>query len=145
MIHYLEQQNIFNLDVQCLVNPVNCVGVMGAGLALQFKQKYPDMYDHYKETCDAGRLEIGLLHIYFSGDTIIINFPTKHHWKEKSKIESIDNGMKCLFEVIKIYNITSIAIPKLGCGLGGLTWYNVKAVILKHLTPIEQDVEIYLV
>ncbi len=125
----LVKQNIFKQDVEAIVNTVNCVGVMGRGIALQFKKNYPENYKFYLKACKDKEVRIGKM-LVFKTNTLhnpkyIINFPTKDHWKSKSKIQDIESGLKALIEIIKHNNIKSIAIPPLGCGLGGLDWREV--------------------
>lgn len=120
-------------DVDAIVNTVNCVGVMGKGIALQFKKKWPDNFVEYAKSCKLGHLRPGKVHIYKLEQStypfFIINFPTKEHWREKSKIEYIRNGLNDLIQKMKDLNISSIAIPPLGCGNGGLSWDLVKPLI----------------
>ena len=134
MIQYVTG-DIFNSNVQALVNPVNTVGVMGKGLALQFKKKYPDNFKEYAKACKNGELTIGKMFVYtenqLNNKKIIINFPTKISWREKNKLEYIIEGLKNLYVTVKRLNIYSIAIPPLGCGLGGLLWEDVKKEIEK--------------
>lgn len=112
--------DILESDSQALVNAVNCVGIMGAGLAKQFKTKYPNMYKHYKDSCNKGYLSIGKLCCFKEKNKIIINFPTKIHWKNSSQLSFIDKGLDALILAIYKYDIKSISIPMLGCGLGQL-------------------------
>jgi O-acetyl-ADP-ribose deacetylase (regulator of RNase III) len=146
--------NIFKTGADVLVNPVNCMGTMGAGLARQFKNKYPEIYYPYKEACKKGDLKIGSLNsLYVHRYNIwVINFPTKNDWKENSKIEYIETGLKNLVEFISNFSnhkemgFESVAIPALGCGLGGLNWSDVKKVIEEELSPEKVgDVEIIVV
>lgn len=113
------KNNIFNIDVEALVNPVNCVGVMGKGLALEFKNRYSDNFEYYKEAYKNNRLRVGKCLVfetaYFSNPKYIINFPTKHNWKDNSRYEYIRDGLVDLEKIIKSYEIKSIAIPALGC------------------------------
>lgn len=141
--------DIFDQDVDALVNPVNCVGVMGAGLAKQFKIRYPNMFNWYKKECENDQFNIGEILYYFSSEDKkwIINFPTKKHWKDQSTLEYIEEGLKGLcvdlvFE--KNIEIDSIAIPALGCGLGGLNWNDVKKLIYEYLSNVNFDVIIVL-
>lgn len=132
--------NILKSDVEAIVNTVNCVGIMGKGIALQFKYAYPENYKSYKKACDNKQVKLGKMHIFDTGKFInpryIINFPTKNHWKGKSKIEEIRRGLFDLKNIIVKYNIRSIAIPPLGCGNGGLDWNNVKNIILESLNNL---------
>ncbi len=127
------QGDIFANAAQALVNPVNCVGVMGAGLAKQFKEKFPDNFDYYRGACGSGLVFPGKMTVFHYGTleytNFIVNFPTKLHWRDASRMEYIESGLADLARIIEFYNITSIAIPALGCGLGGLKWPQVKATI----------------
>lgn len=125
--------NILSADVEALVNTVNCVGVMGRGIALQFRKAFPANYDAYKAVCDRKKLHPGMMLTHelhqLHNPQVIINFPTKRHWKGKSRIEDIALGLKALVEEIRRRNIRSIAVPPLGCGLGGLNWAEVRPMI----------------
>src|SRR5262245_19776283 len=118
--------NLLDADVEALVNTVNHVGVMGKGVALQFKKAFPENYEAYRKACHAGQLQLGRMFIYDLGvlqrPRYIVNFPTKRHWKGKSRIEDIESGLAALVEDVKRLNIESIALPPLGCGNGGLDW-----------------------
>lgn len=130
MIKYVKG-NILESDAEALVNPVNCVGVMGAGLAKQFKAKYPEMFDKYKELCKQGKFHGGHIHIYqIKGKRrFIINFATKVHWKDKAKLDYIKFGLGTLVYFLKYTPlIKSIAIPALGCGDGD-DFYNCPFVL----------------
>lgn len=133
----IEPKNGNILDSQCevLVNTVNCVSTMGKGLALQFKQKFPDNYKAYKRYCDDGQLLPGHLFNYYRGyqttPSYICNFATKDHWKNPSKLVWIQTGLKDLYKFLCDNNIHSIAIPKLGCNLGQLHWAEVKPMIVE--------------
>ncbi len=125
--------NILQEQTDAIINTVNCVGIMGRGIALQFKQTYPDNFKAYKRACDKGEVQPGKMFVYAIGSLFnpkyIINFPTKRHWKGKSNIQDIKSGLVDLKQIIKLYEIKSIAIPPLGCGLGGLNWAEVKPLI----------------
>jgi O-acetyl-ADP-ribose deacetylase (regulator of RNase III) len=128
--HHIIYSNgdLFKVEVEALVNPVNCVGVMGKGLALAFKEKYPYNFQAYKEACDNGEVQPGKMLIVPTTDAAlpnlkyIVNFPTKRHFRDKSKIEDIEIGLVTLVAEVKQHQIKSIAIPALGSGLGGLKW-----------------------
>jgi O-acetyl-ADP-ribose deacetylase (regulator of RNase III) len=139
--------NLMNAPVQALVNTVNTVGVMGKGIALQFKESYPENFRLYAAACKRKELKPGKLLVVkeqsLSGEKIIINFPTKTEWFQKSKYEYIEEGLKDLVNVIRQYKIESIAIPPLGCGNGGLKWEKVKSLIEQYLGAIN-DVEIVI-
>ena len=139
--------NIFDEDVEAIINTVNCVGVMGRGLALQYKKTFPNNFKAYSLACKNGEVTAGKMFIYINQQLInpkyIINFPTKRHWKGKSKIEDISTGLDDLIKVINQYNIKSIAIPPLGSGLGGLNWHNVKKLINQKLFNIKCKIVIF--
>lgn len=132
--------NIFASDAQALVNPVNCVGVMGSGLALAFKQRYRENFSAYVEAC--GRREVVLGRMFITrcpslfSDRYIINFPTKDHWRMPSRLCNIEAGLQDLRCVILRLSLRSIAIPALGCGRGGLAWEDVRPLIIGHLYPV---------
>jgi len=119
--------------VEALVNTVNTVGVMGKGIALQFKQQYPTNFKLYKRACEKGEVEVGKMFVTALNQMIppyyIINFPTKQHWRAKSRIEYITEGLDDFIKVLKKTDIKSVAIPPLGCGNGGLNWEEVKSII----------------
>ena len=126
MLTYLKG-NLLDTEAQALVNPVNCVGVMGAGLAKQFRLRYPKNFIEYQNYCQNGSLKPGGLFIYKEDGKVIINFATKNHWKNNSEYEYIENGLLNLAKELK-ENPISVAIPKLGCGLGGLDWQCVQTL-----------------
>jgi O-acetyl-ADP-ribose deacetylase (regulator of RNase III) len=134
--------NIFNSKMQTITNPINCDGIMGAGLALTFRKKYPSMYRNYKLRC----VVVGKPYIYEVSDSKqILNFPTKKHWRNKSRIEYIEDGLSYLVTNLEEMGITSLAIPMLGCGLGGLNWEeDVFPLVTKYLSPLKIEVEIYI-
>lgn len=140
----LTHGNILKDNSQSLVNPVNCVGIMGAGLALQFKKQYPNNFKEYKLACNLNKVQLGKMFITrFDDNRYIINFPTKYHWKENSKIEYINNGLCDLLFQSNYLNIKSIAIPKIGCGLGGLDWNIVKRNIIDIFHDKDFIINIY--
>ena len=132
-------------DVEALVNSVNCVGIMGRGIALQYKNHFPDNFLAYQIACKHGKVQPGQMFVFetstLTNPKFIINFPTKRHWRGKSRIEDIDSGLKALVNEIRSRGIRSIAIPPLGSGLGGLDWANVRMRIEAALRDIE-DVKI---
>lgn len=139
--------NILESSSQCLVNPINTVGVMGRGLALDFKRAYPSMFDSYKRRCDQGVFKVGRIMFYRgTGDGhIICLFPTKEHWRTPSKLEYIEDGLKAFVKYYAEWNITSAAFPKLGCGLGGLDWeHHVRPLMERYLNDLDIPVEIYI-
>lgn len=143
MITYLEG-DIFHSPAQVLVNTVNTVGVMGKGIALEFKNKYPEMFTKYKELCKNNSLSVGKLMLWYDSDYWLLQFPTKENWRNPSKIEYIEKGLATFVKRYSDYNISSIAFPKLGCGNGGLNWTEVKDVMEKYLSDLPISVYIYL-
>lgn len=137
--------DILTADVEALVNPVNTVGVMGAGLALQFKRKWPPMFWEYKAACRRGGLRIGsvIAHPTGANPQYIVSFPTKQHWRDPSRLEWIDQGLIGLRETVEALGMRSIAIPPLGCGLGGLDWTDVRGLIEDRLGGLD-DVDVVL-
>src|SRR4029077_1642655 len=125
--------NLLEADVEALVNTVNTEGVMGKGVALQFKKKFPKMFEAYQQACKDGLVQPGRMHVYERSEMInpryLINFPTKRHWRSPSRIEDIESGLMALADEIKKRNIKTIALPPLGCGNGGLNWGEVLPTI----------------
>ncbi len=128
-------------DAQAIVNTVNCVGVMGRGIALQFKNAFPENYKAYVAACKRKEVQPGTMFVFetgqLTGPRYIINFPTKRHWRGKSRMEDIESGLKALVQEIKELSISSIAIPPLGSGLGGLDWPQVRSRIERELRVLE--------
>ncbi len=124
----LRRGDLFEADAEALVNTVNCVGVMGRGIALQFRKAFPENYKEYKAICARDELHPGVMFIHerLNAPRYIINFPTKRHWRGKSRMEDIEAGLKTLVEEVRTRGIRSIAIPPLGSGLGGLDWADVR-------------------
>lgn len=139
----LTNSSVFNTDAKAIVNTINCVGVMGKGLALEFALRYPELEKTYKLACSEHKVKIGKMFLYKVGDLTIINFPTKFHFRFPSKIEYIEEGLLDLKRVIKEENIKKIAIPPLGCGLGRLDFAIVKDLIEKNFQDLD-DVIIFL-
>ncbi|NJO81854.1 MAG: macro domain-containing protein [Blastochloris sp.] len=139
MIEY-KSGDILSEDVAALVNTVNCVGVMGRGIALQFKKAFPENFKAYASACRHEEVQPGQMFVFETGQLTnpryIINFPTKRHWRGKSRIEDIEAGLKALVDTVHQYNIRSIAIPPLGSGLGGLDWSEVRSHIEAILQPL---------
>ena len=132
MISY-KTGNILTEDAEALVNSVNCMGVMGRGIALQFKKAFPENYERYVAACKRGEVQPGRMFVFETGQLtnprLIINFPTKRHWRGKSRMLDIEAGLVALAEVVRSRNLQSIAIPPLGSGLGGLKWSEVRPLI----------------
>ncbi len=136
--------NIFFSPCKALVNPVNCVGVMGKGLALDFKSRYPDMFLEYQEKCSNGELRPGILHFWESDNgEIVVNFPTKKHWRGNSRMRYVETGLDYFLANYEAQGIESIAFPALGCGNGGLSWNAVEKLMIKKLSNLPIEIEIY--
>lgn len=143
MIEYVEG-DIFSSPAQVLVNTVNTVGVMGKGLALSFKKRYPKMFDSYRKACEKHQFNIGKLMLYYAPDHWILLFPTKVNWRNPSKIEYLEEGLKKFVNTYSDKGITSIAFPKLGCGNGELSWNDVKPVMERYLKSLPITIYIYV-
>lgn len=132
-------------DVDALVNAVNTEGVMGKGLALQFKNAFPDVFASYQRACAAGEVVPGRMHIVtrLASPRFVINFPTKTLWRQPSRLEYVHDGLRDLVDQVRALGIQSIAIPPLGCGLGGLRWSVVKPLIVETLAQVP-DVRVVL-
>jgi O-acetyl-ADP-ribose deacetylase (regulator of RNase III) len=143
MIQYIKG-NLFTSNAKVIVNTVNTVGVMGKGIAADFKKYYPEMFSQYKKLCDEGKFNIGELFLYKTSNKWVLNFPTKKHWRGKSTLEYIEEGLKRLVQDATRLQITDIAMPKLGCGNGGLEWdTQVKPLVEKYLKKAPINVSIY--
>ena len=136
--------NLFESPAKVLVNTVNTVGVMGKGIALTFKQVYPEMFERYQILCERNALDIGTLWLYKTEHKWVLNFPTKRHWRSPSKLEYIDVGLAKFAETYAEHGITSVAFPELGCGNGELEWSKVRPLMLKHLRKLPINIYIYL-
>lgn len=139
--------DLLTCDADALVNTVNTVGVMGKGVALQFKRAFPDMYRDYQRACTMGEVVPGKMHVYYTkgpgSPSLIINFPTKRHWKEKSRLSDIRDGLTDLVRIVHDTHISSIALPPLGCGLGGLNWSDVYPLIKSAFSSVP-DVMVFI-
>ncbi|RLA39196.1 MAG: Appr-1-p processing protein [Gammaproteobacteria bacterium] len=139
MIEY-KHGDILQDDAEAIINTVNCVGVMGRGIALQFKKAWPENFKTYAAACKNAEVQPGKMFVFdaqqLTNPRYIINFPTKRHWRGASRIEDITVGLKSLVETIQQYQITSIAVPPLGSGLGGLDWSEVKPLIEAAMQPL---------
>ena len=142
----LSTGNLLEDQAEAYVNTVNTVGVMGKGIALQFKQAFPDVFKQYAKDCKQGLVEVGSMHVFLvdglTNPKYVINFPTKRHWRDPSKMAYIESGLKDLVRVIKELGIQSIAIPPLGCGNGGLNWSEVLPKIEQAF--INEQVKVHL-
>lgn len=139
--------NLLTADAEALVNSVNCEGFMGKGLALQFKKAYPANFAVYERACKRGEVQAGRMLVVETGAMVnprfIINFPTKRKWRANSKIEDIESGLQALVTEVRARNIKSIAVPPLGCGLGGLDWDDVRPMIVDSFSELP-DVRVLL-
>lgn len=136
----ITEGNLLTADAEVLVNTVNCEGFMGKGIALQFKKAFPENYNAYVRACRVGELQPGRMFIYSTGSLAnpkyIINFPTKRKWRERSRLEDIQSGLKALINEVRNLQVSSIAVPPLGCGLGGLSWEIVRPLIEHAFTGL---------
>jgi O-acetyl-ADP-ribose deacetylase (regulator of RNase III)/uncharacterized protein YwgA len=141
--------NIFVGDIlkskaQTLINTVNCVGIMGKGIALEFKTRFPEMFKNYVERCERKEVKLGVPYLFKrSTPPNIINFPTKDHWKSVSRIDDIERGLRYLLDHYKNWGVTSLAIPPLGCGNGQLEWRAVGPLIYRYASQMDIPVELY--
>ena len=140
--------DILTESTEALVNTVNCVGDMGRGIALQFKRAFPDNFKAYAARCERNQVRPGQVYVFETGTVVlpryIVNFPTKRHWRGKSRIEDIEAGLESLVQEIRSRRIRSIAIPSLGSGLGGLPWHGVRTRMEAVLGALEQvEIVIY--
>lgn len=140
--------NLLRSAASAHVNTVNTVGVMGAGIARQFREAYPAMYRSYQEACRRGDVRIGQMYLFDRGPTLtrprwIINFPTKQHWRAPSQLAYLEQGLEDLVRHIRALALPSIALPALGCQNGGLAWSVVEPLIQRALAPLV-DVQVQL-
>lgn len=129
--------------MQTLVNTVNTVGVMGKGIALAFKKAYPEMYEDYRRRCERKDVKLGRPYVFEVGNRLILNFPTKGHWRAVSRLSDIVAGLEYLEAHYKEWGITSLAVPPLGCGNGQLEWEVVRPTLVRHLARLDVPVELY--
>jgi O-acetyl-ADP-ribose deacetylase (regulator of RNase III) len=136
--------DMFALPVDVRVNTVNCKGVMGTGVALAFKRRYPDMYKDYQRACEAGSVRPGSLHVWknLTGDWVI-NFPTKRDWRDPSRYEDISAGLNALRSYLQKEGAVSVALPALGCGHGGLDWDRVSTMIKETLGDLSARIYVF--
>jgi O-acetyl-ADP-ribose deacetylase (regulator of RNase III) len=139
--------NLLNAETEAIVNTVNTVGTMGKGIALQFKERFPQNFKAYKDACKKGIVKTGKMFVFteidLQGQKIIVNFPTKEEWYRKSEYKWIEEGLKDLVSIINEFKIKSISIPPLGCGNGGLKWDRVKDLMNNYLGTLS-DVEVFI-
>lgn len=147
MIRYIEG-NILDDDAEALVNPVNCVGVMGAGLAKAFKERFPNTSAWYRKGCDEGKVKPGEVYIIpirlGRNRQWVAHVPTKDHWRDPSRLEWVQGGLDGLADFVREMRLRSVAIPMLGCGLGGLAWSDVRPLIERAFAGLpDVDVRVY--
>lgn len=135
--------DLFKSKAEALVNPVNCEGVMGKGLAKEFKDRWPGMYLSYQRACMRGELAPGGILLYAHSVPKIVFFATKGGWRLPSRIEYIEEGLVEMKRQLPTWLVSSVAMPAVGCGLGGLAWREVKERIQKHLSGVETRIEVY--
>lgn len=137
--------SIFQSDAQVIVNTVNCEGVMGKGLALEFKRRYPAMFNVYQQDCKTGKLHIGRPRLYKGENPPwILNFPTKEQWRNPSTLPYIETSLRYFAEHYKEAGIESISFPKLGTENGGLSWEDVGPLMVRYLAPLDLHASIYI-
>ena len=143
----LRRGDLLKQNAEALVNAVNCVGVMGRGIALQFRKAFPENFKIYEAACKRGEVKPGEMLVFdthqVTNPSHIINFPTKRHWRDQSRITDIESGLEALVEEVHDRGISSIAVPALGCGLGGLKWSEVRPRIEKAFAKVP-DVQVWL-
>lgn len=139
--------NLLEADAEALVNTVNTVGVMGKGIALQFRQAFPENYEAFRKACRRGEVAPGRMFVFETGQLtnprLVINFPTKRHWRQPSRLTDIRTGLEDLVHVLRDHAVRSVAVPPLGCGSGGLIWSTVRPLIIEALSALP-DVRVLL-
>lgn len=143
MITYVKG-DIFTSPAKLIVNTVNTVGVMGKGVALEYKNRYPEMFRMYKELCDTKRLDVGKLALWKGESKWVLLFPTKKHWRNSSKLEYVESGLRKFADNWDSIGVNSVAFPRLGCGNGGLNWDEVRPLMEKYLNPLPIQVFVYV-
>jgi O-acetyl-ADP-ribose deacetylase (regulator of RNase III) len=135
--------SIFESNAQTVVNTVNCVGVMGKGVAAEFRRRYPDMFEQYRALCDRGALEPGKLWLWKGADQWVLNFPTKIHWRNPSRLEWIEAGLQKFAAEFERRGITDVSFPRLGCGNGNLDWNDVRPMMEQYLAPLPINIYVH--
>ena len=145
MAHFKQGKgSLFDSDAETLVNPVNCRGTMGKGLALQFARRYPAVEETYKRDCAQGLVEPGKTRLYRTDTPVTVaNLPTKDDWRQRSRIQWVRSGLSSLAEAMAKERLTSVAVPAVGAGLGGLSWKEVETAIYEILNDTDLTVTIY--
>lgn len=138
--------DLFESGCSTLVNAVNCRGAMGAGIAREFRRRYPAMYEDYRRRCRRGEIRLGRPYPWPGQESppAVLNFPTKDDWREPSRLAPISEGLAWLRRHYRDWGIASLAVPALGCGLGGLRWEEVRPVLARELAPLAIPVLIYV-
>ena len=136
--------DLFTSSAQTLVNPVNTEGVMGAGIALEFRRRFPEMFKRYAEHCKAGRLAVGSLYLWRGSNRWVLCLPTKQEWRKSSRLEWVKSGLRKLADVYVARGITSVALPQLGCGRGGLAWEDVRPLMESVLASVEIPISVHV-
>lgn len=143
MIQFI-RGNLFDVQADILVNPVNCVGVMGKGIALEFKKRWPEMYEDYVLACRNNEVRVGELHVWRTKSNWIVNFPTKRHWRDCSRYEDLELGLYGLWWYLHMMSHPwSVAVPALGCGNGGLDWVRVKPMVVDALGSLPNTIYVF--
>lgn len=143
MLKFIEG-DLFDQPADIRINTVNCVGVMGKGVALAFKERYPLMFDDYRKACNRGEVQPGRLHTWDSPEgTTVVNFPTKRHWRQKSRYDDVEDGLRALHDYLKNRGTVRVTLPALGCGHGGLDWDRVLELIRDHLSDLEAEIYVF--
>ena len=136
--------DLFQARAQSLGNAINCVGVMGKGIALEFKKRFPIVYEDYVERCKRDEVKLGRPYLYRNPDPPhVLNFPTKGHWRSASQLNDIVAGLEYLEAHYREWGITSLALPALGCGNGGLDWRIIRPTLHQHLSRLDIPVAVY--
>jgi O-acetyl-ADP-ribose deacetylase (regulator of RNase III) len=144
-LELITQGNLFESRAQTWVNAVNCAGIMGKGIALEFKNRFPEMFQDYAARCRHGDVRLNRPYLFKSlKHPWILNFPTKTHWRDSSPLDAIAGGLDYLGRNYETWGIKSLVIPALGCGLGGLDWTAVGPILKRYLEPLKIPVELYL-
>lgn len=145
MIKTVRRGNLLESGAQTLVNTVNTVGVMGKGIALEFKRRYPDMFADYQRRCAEGAVRLGEPYLWRGLlEPWIVNFPTKEHWRSASRIADIERGLAFLADHIERWGVASLAVPPLGAGSGGLDWVSIGPTLYRHLEALPIPVLLYV-
>ena len=137
MIGYRPDQTVFDSRAQVITNTVNCLGVMGKGIAAEFKTRYPQMYEDYRTRCARKEIKPGCPYIWQDQEQMILNFPSKDHWRGNSRLEWVEKGLAWIRDNYDNYGISTLAIPPIGCGNGGLYWSDVRELVEKYLADLE--------